>query len=407
MYRRISLFAFALSIPLLAYAAKDEGKPALAKAVPPEANDDGLVLIFTPDMRLTYMKRDSCLEDDADGDRLLDCDEDAIGTDAQLADTDGDGLSDGDEVLGTVEGLDLPSFGVDPLHKDLLVEMDWTDEAFECAAHSHRPSAQSIADVVLFFASVPVSNPDGNPGINFIADYGQGGAFAGGNHISIPDGITSALGATFYGYKTANFATDRNGYFRYQLHGHRWAYNEGSSGYGLIFGDDSVVTLSCSVGSEDFVRNTIIHELGHNLGLEHGGATACNQKPNYNSLMNYKYQFHGVDTDCDTIPDGGVAYSAGTRTTLVDGQLSESAGVCPLSHPNHQPVDWNGNGVIDLGFVSLPSPQQLAYGCAQTSSATDHDDYAALEIGPFTPKRRVAAPPKFLASDPCPPPPSN
>src|SRR5687768_4897285 len=69
---------------------------------------------------------------DSDADRLADCHEAALGTDLAQADTDGDGLADGDEVLGTEGGLDLPSFGVNPRHKDLLLEIDWDDDARGC-----------------------------------------------------------------------------------------------------------------------------------------------------------------------------------------------------------------------------------------------------------------------------------
>ena len=34
-----------------------------------------------------------------------------------------------------------------------------------------------------------------------------------------------------------------------------------------------------------------MHELGHTLGLRHGGGQNRNRKPNYISLMNYRYSF--------------------------------------------------------------------------------------------------------------------
>ena len=37
-----------------------------------------------------------------------------------------------------------------------------------------------------------------------------------------------------------------------------------------------------------------MHELGHNLGLEHGGTDNINFKPNYLSLMNYRYSYDGL-----------------------------------------------------------------------------------------------------------------
>jgi hypothetical protein len=37
-----------------------------------------------------------------------------------------------------------------------------------------------------------------------------------------------------------------------------------------------------------------MHELGHNLGLDHGGDDDKNYKPNYLSIMNYQFQYSGV-----------------------------------------------------------------------------------------------------------------
>lgn len=47
--------------------------------------------------------------------------------------------------------------------------------------------------------------------------------------------------------------------------------------------------------TDEWTRNTIMHEVGHNLGLRHGGFDDCNYKINYNSIMNYKFQFQGID----------------------------------------------------------------------------------------------------------------
>lgn len=222
---------------------------------------------------------ESCFVD-SDGDRLSNCDEAARSLDYTQPDTDGDGLRDGDEVLGTIEGLDLPALGVDPRHKDLLLEIDWDEDGRGCGEHSHRPTAEAIAGVAIFYAALPVGNPDGLTGIRLIVDYGQGGVFTGGNVVDFAQGVTTALAEPFLAVKANNFAANRHGYFRYQVHAHYWRDNDNSSGVGNVQGDNSVVTLNCSHGVDDFIRNTVIHELGHNLGLRHGGDSDCNDKPN-------------------------------------------------------------------------------------------------------------------------------
>src|SRR5687768_7057603 len=63
---------------------------------------------------------------DGDQDRLTDCHE-MLGnvSDPSISDTDGDGYTDGDEVLGTPGGLNLAAFGLKPKKRDILVESDW------------------------------------------------------------------------------------------------------------------------------------------------------------------------------------------------------------------------------------------------------------------------------------------
>jgi hypothetical protein len=314
---------------------------------------------------------------DADGDRLPDSAEtntgifvsaSNTGTNPNVADTDGDGINDGDEVLGTSAGLNLPALGLSPLRKNVLLEYDWFADSLECGAHDHRPTPAAIAKVAAAFAASPVSNPDGTTGITLVQDYGQGGAFTGGNRIADPDGV---LGGTFdaeyQGYKTANFAPARSGYFHYVIMPHRYDTTSDSSGYAEIVGDDMIVSLYCA-NQDQNVANTIMHELGHNLGLQHGGLDGTNFKPNYNSVMNYQYQFPGVDTNCTPPGDGLLDYSRNRRNTLDETALRESIGIC-----NNVAWDWNGNGTIDAGTVHADVNFD-----AFESTLTDYDDWGNL-----------------------------
>jgi len=97
-----------------------------------------------------------------------------------------------------------------------------------------------------------------------------------------------------------------------------------------------------------------MHELGHTLGLRHGGNENANYKPNYNSVMNYQYQFYGVDTNC-TIPGNGLLnYSLGTRPNLNEANLSEADGICENTAPVNAlwGTDWNYDGDIGDTFVN-------------------------------------------------------
>jgi len=177
---------------------------------------------------------------DSAGDRLGDCAEVLVHrTDPQAADTDGDALNDGDEVLGTLAGLDLPAFGVNPRRRDILVEHDWVvdnaDPGF-CGPHSHRPSDTKLGSTVVAFAAAPVQNVDGSFGVNVINDFGQGGVFNGGNEVAIVDGFLpeGLKGALYHGIRAANFTPNRVGIFHYALHAH--AFDDQGSKIGRASG---------------------------------------------------------------------------------------------------------------------------------------------------------------------------
>jgi hypothetical protein len=290
---------------------------------------------------------------DTDGDRLPDSAETGTnvfvsasnaGTSATNPDTDADGIRDGDEVLGTSGGLNLPGMGLNPLRKNILLEFDWFDDALDCGQHSHKPNPTQIDRVATAFANSPVTNPDGSHGITLIQDWGQGGLFTGGNFINDADGIVDTLGTEFYAYKASHFASNRSGYFHYVIMAHQYGSRDnGSSGVAWIVGEDFIVSLACW-GDDIMIANTIMHELGHNLGLHHGGPNndATNYKPNYASVMNYSYQFPGVDTNCISGGDGLLDYSRKTHNDLNENALNESEGICGG-------VDWdfNFNSVIE------------------------------------------------------------
>jgi len=181
--------------------------------------------------------------------------------------------------------------------------------------------------------------------------------------------------AEFQSYKIANFASNRHGYFHYTLLPHRYNTDSGSSGQAEFPGDDMIVSLYCA-RSDQNVANTIMHELGHNLNLHHGGATGLNWKPNYNSVMNYKYQFAGVDGNCSPPGDGILDYSRGTRITLDENDLDETQGIC--GSPGW---DWNGDGdAVDMGFAWDINVDGVITD-NRFDILTDHDDWAAVFFG--------------------------
>ena len=308
------------------------------------------------------------------------------GTDPFNRDTDADGILDGDELLGTVNGLDLPGMGTNPLRKTVLVEYDWVEDSKinkgfcgngAGGFHSHRPTAAMMNSAAAVYAAAPVSNPDGSTGIDLIQDYGQGGLFTGGNLLfrNATGLVDSAVaGTAFNSLKAANFDSNREGYFHYAVMAHQYlSSNNFSSGQAEIGGDDIIISIYNYNCSDALGSYAAVHELGHNMGLRHGGHDDVNDKPNYNSVMNYKFQFTGIDSNesCDGVGDGINSYSTGWRPTLNELDLEESEGVCGQS--SSAPIDWNNNG--------NSSDEDVVQDINSDGSFTeleDHDDWGSL-----------------------------
>ncbi len=329
---------------------------------------------------------------DTDGDGLPDCSETNTGvfidsantgTDPNDPDTDGDGISDGDEVLGTSGGLDLRTLGANPLRKTFLLEYDWFDDSIG-GAHSHKPTQTTMNLLEAAFAAAPVINPDGSTGIDLIQDVGQGGVYDGGELLSDADGLLNGgvNDADFQAHK--HMAANRDGYFHYVMFVHQYNCTGGtdcssSSGQAELPGDDLIIASYWWYNELDDVAKTIMHEFGHNLGLRHGGFESCNYKPNYNSIMNYRFQFPGIDDTCDPEGDEVIDYSIGDRIDLDENNLSEPQGTC--GSPGW---DWNDDGdSVDTGLVyDINSEYDYqADGCGGTYTVLrDYDDWANISF---------------------------
>jgi len=68
----------------------------------------------------------------------------------------------------------------------------------------------------------------------------------------------------------------------------------------------------------------LLHELGHNLNLAHGGNEEVNLKPNYISVMNYLYLSSGIT---NLARKNRIDYSGTALPTLNENKLFEPSGV--------------------------------------------------------------------------------
>lgn len=288
-------------------------------------------------------------------------------------DTDGDSLPDAWETGGYdangdgVVDVNLPAMGATANKKDLFVEMDYMSGRLATTAAFDRIKA--------VFAAAPVSNPDGSTGIRIHLDGGPAAGSAynlgGGNQVPYDSNLQPAESQTD-AIKNANFASARKAVFHYML----WADdydNTCSSGNAFAIPNDTfIVTMGPKCNwtvTENRNVGTFIHELGHDLGLTHGGTDHVNYKPNYLSVMNYFFQFDGVPR---TSGANWFSYSNFAPPALNENSLRESVGLntsaaatwktywkCPngstrTSGAGNAAIDWNCDGdTADTAVTSI------------------------------------------------------
>ncbi len=328
-----------------------------------------------------------------------------------LLDSDGDGImdcweSEGDGIDVNADGkidLDLYTRGARAYHKDLFVEVDYM--------FGFTPGDQVLPLVKSAFAKIKnkyVNNPDGNPGINLFAELSP-------DDLPIPDSTwTSTWWTKFFETKKQFFGTDRERsdsnsanileakrlVYRYCIFADRHDIG-GSSGLAelneLTGGNDFMVTLGGWDINDSLNAGTFMHELGHTLGLRHGGGDDVNYKPNYYSVMNYAWQAPQFAAQY-----GGIGwtlnYSPVALFALDENNLNESLGLNPA--PNDFPtvivpfntlgnlkstgllypgtaIDWDGNGdstgnavvPVDINYINenppnTPSPGDVLFSYA-------------------------------------------
>jgi hypothetical protein len=254
-------------------------------------------------------------------------------------DTERDGICDGWEAP-TKTYLTIPyggsnwvfSYACDPTcphssNDDILLEIDTIDSA--------GPSAGVLSDIKTEFdahdyklhyrvnENIDIPNEGGIPVIN-VWDDPTGGddlcevvdSFREIKLKYFGEGTGERLGTTTD--PCANPAINNKGaakkqVWHYCLFGtttkQKWSAGTaiGTSGLSESIGNDCLVTLGGFAGTANQQRGTLMHELGHNLGLRHGGGVGniaaspliwiadsnANCKPNYVSPMSYTHQFPG------------------------------------------------------------------------------------------------------------------
>lgn len=300
----------------------------------------------------------------------------------------------------TVPDLDLAALGARPDHKDLFVEVD--------AMVGRTPAPAALEAVRAAFAAVPASlarNPDGSAGIalHLLVDevdlpfqaWGED-AWSDFDAVRASRFGTPAERASpnWFGIEEAKASV-----FRYAVFADSYLGQDGTrtrSGAAEVPGDDLFVTLGAwpvPGGTVEQQAGTLMHELGHLLGLLHRGDTDSSYAPNYHSVMNFTWQVPVPGYETSWVLD----YSQSVLAPLDEKALDEPTGIGghaghwvpagPLAGlagrlvPESGPIDWNEDGdtmdsgvVVDVDNVDAgrpPSPNLVVTG---------FEDWTALQF---------------------------
>ncbi|HEY2466539.1 MAG TPA: MBG domain-containing protein [Terracidiphilus sp.] len=170
------------------------------------------------------------------------------------------------------------------------------------------------------------------------------------------------------------------------------------SGYSDLGGADSAVTLGLweVVPNQDMSKRanvlagTLFHELGHTVGLSHGGlyydpqpagsyvpTFEANCKPNYQSIMNYLFQLDGVG------PSSAIAFSNQTLTMLTRSSLGAVGQLVDTGIPGATATFATSSWYIPAAPSQTASAATLH--CDGTPLAGDVGYRVTGSIAPITP----------------------
>lgn len=337
-------------------------------------------------------------------------------------DSDGDGLYDYWESHGIDSDADGDIdliLGTNPMHKDLFVEVD--------AMQGLAPQAGALADVVAAFASAPnssVHNPDGLDGINLHIQLDETNIPPATWPVGFPEfdlikqntnpNVAGGFGtvAERADPNAANILAAKRNVYRYSIFADQYGTN-GSSGQAelnnpgqdIFGGNDFFVTLgSIGGGNRQQQSGTFMHELGHTLGLFHGGHQASeskfNRKPNYHSVMNYIWQlprFPGLSpTPNDTafFNSWTLDFSREEFNDLNENHLNEATGIGGhTGHvvrmesgrfvPESGPIDWDADGTGNEADVEVEINGNMSRDTLEGSEDWSRLRYAFRETRNF------------------------
>ncbi|NOU52674.1 hypothetical protein HG263_19395 [Pseudoalteromonas sp. JBTF-M23] len=332
-------------------------------------------------------------------------------------DKDLDGIPDcAEQPNSTFAGLPLYDWGARVEQRDIFIEVDY----MQSEDAGVRPHKASLDKVKAAFAQQSVA-VHFDAGSLFHPDEGTSPELhdlSGGNEVAFSASTSFATqqdAPSILDYKAKHFDLRRRPIFHYMLmaNSQQPDGSPGSSGVAELYGNDLIISMggwgltTATPAMENLTYNlqagTIMHELGHNLGLLHGGNDNANFKPNHVSVMNYMYQLDGLPTignnegdryfrrfyqgNANCFPEGSeilngpfgpvenftISYSHGTNTAIDEALIDESKGLHNASSSSVD-FDCNGNQTDILKNFDINGDQDTA------SVLTDFDEWSNLVL---------------------------
>ncbi|HFI0402719.1 TPA: VWA domain-containing protein [Streptococcus suis] len=333
-------------------------------------------------------------------------------------DSDGDGLLDDWEEFGLKDGkgnmiLDLPAMGANKYMKDLFVQVDWMhrtgfpvfinlpllgEVSFKVRDLTTAPSSKALEMVRKQFLDHGIQlHIDMGP--DSVMKYEDGKAVtwgdlsAGGNRLQYKDVFEVGSNYEYWNRVVTDYLPqNRWNVFRHAFFVNTLSENGVDRGTGLasaIPGQAFIVAVKDIYDNNLAVAGTFMHELGHTLGLGHGGADHTLGKPNHLSVMNYLFQLSGLvypNSVKESIKR--LNFSEYALPALNEKALREKDGIDPyhvitdkrlgtkIADVNQnkaveihnvadgKDIDFNFNGRIDEGTVTanISRPEKIAKG---------------------------------------------
>ena len=316
---------------------------------------------------------------------------------------------------GSSETLDLHKWGARPDQKDLFLQLNWMKaefseqkcaepgrfrdnleklaEATDCALanmNAYRPSKRILDELVNVFAEqgIKLHIDAGTWYHTYEADEYRGGETSFTEYpfeSSITQRQREAMTETEYQKARSaemsnvfkQYSDDllgaRDSVFHLGVIGDQMAVSDRASGRGQMPGGLFYVAFYDSMKSDDLVRNTILHEFGHNLGLMHNGSIKLDGRPQfinssgqlqdydyvpgYVSTMNYLYQMDSTVFGFTT-EDSYSTSNWPERCFQLDPGKSCAFGDYTIG-PDWKNLTFNGGGVgRAIGQITIEEPQR-------------------------------------------------